>query len=104
MVPGIVLDASGEARFQSFKAAFRQRYGIEPDLTAAESFDAAKLLLHLLGKYDSQSLPRAFPLTFSLLGASGDLSFDAEGNRKLALRLLSARRGSFVAVEAERKK
>ena len=103
LVPAIVLDKPGEARLLSFQTAFRQRYGIEGDLTAAEGYDAARLLVHLLGKYDSQSLPRAFPLAFSLPGASGDLSFDAEGNRKIALRLLIARRGSFVAVEPQRK-
>jgi ABC-type branched-subunit amino acid transport system substrate-binding protein len=99
LVPAIVLDKPGEARLQSFQGAFRQRYGIEADLTAAEGYDAARLLVHLLRQYDSQSLPRAFPLDFSLPGASGELSFDAEGNRKIALRLLVARRGSFVAVE-----
>ena len=103
MVPSIVLDKPGEARLLSFQTAFRQRYGIEADLTAVEGYDAVRLLVHLLGKYDSQSLPRAFPLVFSLPGASGDLSFDAEGNRKIALRLLIARRGCFVAVEPEQK-
>jgi ABC-type branched-subunit amino acid transport system substrate-binding protein len=103
LVPSIVSDKPGETRLLSFQTAFRQRYGIEADLTAAEGDDAAQLLMHLLGKYDSQSLPRAFPLDFSLPGASGDLSFDAEGNRKIALRMLIARRGSFVAFEPERK-
>ncbi|MGO8930667.1 MAG: ABC transporter substrate-binding protein [Limisphaerales bacterium] len=102
-VPAIVLDKPGEARFQSFQKAYRQRYGIEADLTAAEGYDAAMLLVHILERNDLQSLPRAFPLAFSLPGASGDLSFDTEGNRKIALRLLVARRGSFVAVEPEQK-
>lgn len=103
LVPAIVLDKLGEQHFLSFQTAFRQRYGIQAGVTAAEGYDAARLLVHLLGKYDSQSLPRAFPLVFSLPGVSGELSFDAEGNRKLALRLLVARRGSFVAVEPAQK-
>jgi ABC-type branched-subunit amino acid transport system substrate-binding protein len=98
VVPAIVLDADGEARLLSFQTAFRQHYGIEADLTAAEGYDAATLLAHILKKNDPQSLPRAFPLAFSLPGASGGLSFDAEGNRKLALRLLVARHGRFGAV------
>jgi len=61
------------------------------------------LLVHILQKNDRQPLPQAFPLVFSLPGASGDLSFDAKGNRKIALLLLIARRGSFVAVEPEQK-
>ena len=103
VVPAIILDKPGEARFQSFQKAYRQRYGIEADLTAAEGYDAARLLVHILERNDLQSLPGAFPLVFSLPGASGDLSFDTEGNRTIALRLLIARRGSFVAVKPEQK-
>jgi branched-chain amino acid transport system substrate-binding protein len=103
LVPAIVLDEPGEARLLSFQAAFRQRYGIEADLTAAEGYDAVRLLVHILEKNDPQSVPRAFPLDLSLPGVSGDLSFDAQGNRKIALRLLIARRGSFVTVEPEQK-
>jgi branched-chain amino acid transport system substrate-binding protein len=99
IVPAIVLDEPGEARFLSFQKAFRQRYGIEADLTAAEGYDAAGLLVHILQKNAPQSLPQAFPLAFSFPGASGDLSFDTEGNRKISLRLLIARRGRFGPVE-----
>ena len=99
LVPAIVLDKPGEARWLSFQTAFHQRYGIEADLTAAEGYDAAKLLLRILEKNDSQSLQRAFPLAFSLPGASGELRFDAEGNRKITLRLLTALRGHFKPVE-----
>jgi ABC-type branched-subunit amino acid transport system substrate-binding protein len=103
LVPAIALDKPGEARLLSFQTAFRQRYGIEADLTAAEGYDAAKLLVHILQKNDPQSLPRAFPLAFSLPGVSGHLSFDAEGNRKITLRMLIARRGCFVVVEPDQK-
>jgi len=103
IVPTIVLDKPGQARLLSFQTAFRQRYGIEADLTAAEGYDAAMLLVHILQKNAPQLLPRAFPLDFSLPGVSGVLSFDAEGNRKMALRVLIVRRGSFVAVEPEQK-
>jgi len=103
LVPAIALDKPSEARLLSFQKAFRQLYGIEADLTATEGYDAAMLLVHILQKNAPQSLPRAFPLDFSLPGVSGVLSFDAEGNRKMALRVLIVRRGSFVAVEPEQK-
>jgi ABC-type branched-subunit amino acid transport system substrate-binding protein len=103
LVPGIILDQAGEARFLAFQTAFRKRCGREPDLTAAESYDAATLLVHILRKTDAQMLPRAFPLAFSLPGASGDLSFDSAGNRKVLLRLLIARQGHFEPVERERR-
>ena len=99
-VPAIVLDKAGRARLLAFRTAFRRRYGLEADLTAAEAYDAATLLARILGKNDPQSLPRAFPLSFALPGVSGELSFDAEGNRRLALRLLVARQGRFCAADA----
>ena len=102
-VPAILLDEEGEARLLSFQTAFRQRYGIEADNTAAEGYDAATLMAHILRKTDARSLPRAFPLTFSLPGVSGDLCFDAEGNRRVALRLLVVRQAHFEPVEPERK-
>ncbi|MGO9199755.1 MAG: ABC transporter substrate-binding protein [Limisphaerales bacterium] len=95
VVPAIVLSETGQARLLSFQTAFRRRYGLEADLTAAEAYDAAALLAHILRKNDPQSLPRAFPLAFSLPGVSGDLSFDAQGNRRVALRLLVASQGRF---------
>jgi ABC-type branched-subunit amino acid transport system substrate-binding protein len=104
LVPGIILDQAGEARFLAFQTAFRQRYGREPNLTAAESYDAATLLINILEKTDAQSLPRVFPLAFSLPGASGNLRFDVAGNRKVALRLLVGRQGHFNPVERGRKK
>ncbi len=103
LVPAIRLDEAGEARLRSFQLAFRQCYGREADLTAAEGYDAALLLIHILKTHDSTSVPRAFPLAFSLPGASGDLSFDVAGNRKLALRLLSVRQGHFEPVQREQK-
>jgi branched-chain amino acid transport system substrate-binding protein len=98
VVPAIVLHEADEARLLSFQTDFRQRYGVEADLTAAEGYDAAVLLAHILRNNDPQSIPRSFPLAFSLPGASGDLSFDAEGNRKVVLRLLAARQGRFGPV------
>ncbi len=102
-VPGMVLDVAGEARFRTFQTAFRKRYGINADLAAAESYDAVWLLVHILKECAPESLPRAFPLTFSLGGVSGNLSFDTEGNRKISLQLLIARQGRFDAVQREQK-
>ena len=99
LVSAIRLDEAGEARLLAFQTVFRQRYGREADLTAAEGYDAAALLIHILKTHDSQSVPRAFPLAFSLPGASGDLSFDLAGNRKLVLRLLGVRQGHFEPVQ-----
>jgi len=63
---------------------------------AYQEVDAGqRLLAQILKENNPQSLPRAFPLAFSLPGASGDLCFDAEGNRNIALRLSIAPQGRF---------
>jgi branched-chain amino acid transport system substrate-binding protein len=98
VVPGIVPDPQTSARFDSFRKAFRGRFGSEADLTAAQSYDAATLLIELLKRTPTPDLPKAFPLVFSLPGVTGDLSFDKYGNRKVTLRLLAAREGRFVPV------
>jgi len=100
-VPGMVVDGAGEGRLRAFLDAFRKRFGIDADLTAAESYDATCLLVHILKETPPQSLARAFPLRSSSAGVSGELRFDTEGNRKVSLRLLTARRGCFEAVGRE---
>jgi len=99
MVPGILLSERDQAAVLHFAEGLKNRFGCPPDYTSAVSHDAALLLIRILGQTDASDLPRAFPLGFSLPGASGLLTFDAAGNRILGLRLLKAERGSFVEME-----
>jgi ABC-type branched-subunit amino acid transport system substrate-binding protein len=98
VIPGIVPDPQTAARFDSFRKAFLGRFGCEADLTAAQSYDAASLLVQLLRRTPALDLPKAFPLVFSLPGVTGDLSFDKYGNRKVTLRLLAVHEGRFEPV------
>jgi ABC-type branched-subunit amino acid transport system substrate-binding protein len=101
ILPAIALDESGQARLDSFRAAFQERFGVAADVTAAEGYDAAMLLAHLIATNEPRSLARAFPPTSSFPGVSGDLSFDTGGNRKVALRLMVFRKGRFVPSERD---
>jgi ABC-type branched-subunit amino acid transport system substrate-binding protein len=98
VLPGLRLDGPSLARFQAFQAVFRHQQKREPDITAAFSFDASALLIHLLRTTDADALPRAFPLDLNIEGVCGPLSFDAEGNRKIALQLLQAEKGVFAPL------
>jgi branched-chain amino acid transport system substrate-binding protein len=100
LIAGMVLDPQSAGRLVSFRKAFRERFGREGDLTSAQSYDAATLLIELLRRAPAANLPKAFPLAFSLPGVTGELSFDSYGNRKVALQLLAGHEGHFDPVKA----
>ena len=95
-VPGLILEKDAVIVFQNFTKTFRARFGHEPDVTAAQAYDAATLLIHILRQTGDRPAHEAFPIGFSLAGASGILSFDAQGNRKVNLQLLTAHGGQFI--------
>jgi len=98
VVPGVVMDKASQAAQGRFAAAYRQRFGADPDLTATMAYDAATLLVELLRKAGDQPPHRVFPLTPGPVGASGNLQFDQNGNRLAALNLLMCRQGRFTPL------
>jgi branched-chain amino acid transport system substrate-binding protein len=101
VLPSPVFKKGDEAVFRHFQTAFRDRFGREPDPMAAMSYDAARLLIHILGRGGDRPPRRAFPPGFSFPGASSRLSFDSEGNREADLQLLEARHGRFVPIPSQ---
>jgi ABC-type branched-subunit amino acid transport system substrate-binding protein len=95
-VPGPIFEKDVMTVFQNFTSTFRTRFGHEPDPTAAAACDAAAVLIHVLRQTGDRPAHEAFPLRFSLGGATGILAFDSQGNRKLKLQLLEAHGGQFV--------
>ena len=100
IVPGPILETDAATAFQHFTNAFRGRFGHEPDATAAAAYDATTLLIHILRQPGGHPAHEAFPISFSLAGATGILSFDSEGNRKVNLQLFKARGGQFIPAGA----
>jgi len=96
--PALELDAA--AACQRFTAAFRGRFGHEPDATATAAYDAATLLIHILRQSGGRPALEAFPINFSFTGASGILVFDSQGNRKVNHELLKAHGGRFLPAGA----
>ena len=100
IVPGPILGKDAVTAFQNFTRDFRGRFGREPDATAAAACDAATLLIHILRQTGSRPAHEAFPIGFSFAGASGILSFDSQGNRKVNLQLFKAHGGQFIPAGA----
>jgi ABC-type branched-subunit amino acid transport system substrate-binding protein len=100
MVTGPILEKDTTIVFQHFTETFRARFGHEPDATAAAAYDATTLLIHILRQPGGHPAHEAFPISFSLAGATGILSFDSEGNRKVNLQLFKAHSGQFIPAGA----
>jgi branched-chain amino acid transport system substrate-binding protein len=98
VLPGVLLDAASQKRFEAFQTVFRHQFKREPDVLAAFSFDAAALLIQVLRQTAPEALPKAFPLSEPMEGVTGELTFDSHGNRKLSLRLLQVEAGQFLPV------
>ena len=100
VVPGPVLEKDAVTAFQHFTNAFCGRFGHEPDATAAAAYDAATLLIHILRQPGGHPAHEVFPIGFSLAGATGILSFDSQGNRKVNLQLFKAHGRQFIPAGA----
>jgi branched-chain amino acid transport system substrate-binding protein len=100
VVPGPILEMDATTVYQHFTEAFRGRFGHEPDATAAAAYDATTLLIHILRQPGDRPAHEAFPISFSLAGATGILSFDSQGNRKVNLQLFKAQGGQFIPAGA----
>jgi ABC-type branched-subunit amino acid transport system substrate-binding protein len=100
VVSALILEPDAATAFQRFTAAFRGRFGHEPDATATAAYDATTLLIHILRQSGGRPAHEAFPINFSFIGASGILVFDSQGNRKVNLQLLTAHGGRFLPAGA----
>jgi ABC-type branched-subunit amino acid transport system substrate-binding protein len=98
ILPGLLLDAGSQIRLDAFETVFRRQFQLEPGISAAFSFDAASVLIHILRETPPENLAKAFPFTGEVAGVTGPLSFDAQGNRKLELQLLQADNGHFMPL------
>lgn len=89
----------GEA-VERFKAAFRARYGREPELLHDCGFDAANILIEAFrGGARSAAEVRAFLANLRAYpGASGEISFDANGDVSKPMEMRVIRGGKFLPL------
>ncbi|MBS1881753.1 MAG: ABC transporter substrate-binding protein [Actinobacteria bacterium] len=83
--------------YAAFVAAYKKKFGAEPEFIAANSYDATMLLAEGITKVGGGSALREWLHKAHYEGVTGPISFDAEGDvteRPLAIREL--RGGKFV--------
>lgn len=92
---------SSDPAVQFFVLAFQGRYGEMPDLTAANSYDALKVLafaIETAGTQDPDMVKDALLDIKNYEGASGTISFDANGDVEKPLVIKQVQNGSFVKI------
>jgi ABC-type branched-subunit amino acid transport system substrate-binding protein len=96
LVAKYALDAAGRARLELFEKRFTRMFGAPADASAAAAHDAAQVLIENLRRPGDTPAYRRFPPALPTSGVTGDIRFDASGNRTGALQVLACQRGRFV--------
>ena len=86
----------GRAVAERFAAEYRRKFGVEPDAGAAAAYDAARVLIETLRRAGKGAAYQLFPPGQPVVGVTGEIRFDASGNRTGAPQVLICREGRFV--------
>lgn len=86
---------------QDFNQAFRNKYGIDPDPSAAASYDAAKLIAFAIekGGYSGEGIKNALYDIKDFSGVSGITSFDVNGDVVKPVEFRIIKNGKFTKYE-----
>jgi branched-chain amino acid transport system substrate-binding protein len=84
-----------------FVAAFKAKYGKEPGSFAAEAYDAFDLVVDAMkkGKVDGPGIKSYLYTVRNYPGASGQMSFDKNGDVAKPIALMAIRGGKVVSAE-----
>jgi branched-chain amino acid transport system substrate-binding protein len=100
-LPSFDADAD-DPGIRAFAAAFRARYGIEPDVYAAHAYDSVRVLATAVergGSWEPDDVREALLRIDNYEGATGRMAFDRKGDVVQYPRLYVARGGRFVAYD-----
>lgn len=86
---------------QNFVAAYKAKFNEEPDMFAAQAYDAAKIVLEAIkkaGSTDTTKIQAALAATQDFPGITGTTSFTANGDAEKDIVILKVEQGKFVRV------
>ncbi len=91
---------SADPKVKAFVDAYRTRYGKKPHSTAANTYDAVRLLARLLkaGAATGEELKDALYGVQDFPGVVGPILFDADGEVKREVRLVQVRDGVYRSL------
>lgn len=99
--PYSLFDAeSKDPQVSRFVAAYRERYGRKPHSTAANTYDAVRLVADLIrgGATTGEALKQALYGTQDFPGVVGPITFDSDGEVQRAVRLVQVRGGVYRSL------
>jgi len=91
--------ASDDPTIQRFAAAYKTKYGSEPDAFAATGYDAMRVIIEAIrsgGGHGSDDILKGMHSVKAFVGPSGTITFDDNGDVQKPLRLMTVRDGAFV--------
>jgi branched-chain amino acid transport system substrate-binding protein len=89
-----------DEKVHQFVQEFRQKYGLNPDIFAADGYDAVYLVKTAIenGGYDGESIKNSLYKIRNWKGVDGVISFDKNGDAIKPLVIKTVRNGKFVIV------
>jgi branched-chain amino acid transport system substrate-binding protein len=83
---------------KSFLEAYKKKFNVEPILYAPFTYDAANILIAAMKKADSADPAKYLPelAKISYKGVTGEISFDAKGDRKDAEMTIFVMKGGKI--------
>ncbi len=90
--------ATPSVALQSFEVAYRQKYGSQPGIFAAEAYDALNILAKVIqeSSYSADAIKAALYGVRDYPGASGSISFDRNGDCTKPIFVKKVENGKFV--------
>lgn len=89
---------SSEEVVKKFANNYKSKYGVEPDIFAGLSFDAARILALAIEKGGSNAdgIKSALYMVKNFPGVTGEITFDKNGDVTGAISIKTVRQGKFI--------
>lgn len=84
-----------------FNRKYRERFGMEPDVFAAQGYDAYRVVSSALQRseaLDAETIKSALRSTSKFPGAGGEITFESDGDVRKPLAVYEIRDSSFVRL------
>jgi len=90
--------ANPDENYKKFALSFKERYGVEPGIAAAFSYDAMNIILLSIEKGGpiGPGIQKAMAGIKDFLGVTGNISFDKNGDVIKEMMLFTVKDGQFV--------
>lgn len=96
---------SGEEVIKKFVKDYKTKYGVEPDIFAALSYDAIRILAYAIksGGIDTEGIKSILYSIKNFPGVTGEITFDKNGDVTGTISIKTVKQGKFVWYKTSNK-